>query len=552
MSTSHDPAKLARRLDTFLSRGRRSALPTAAPGVSYARPLESYRDDPVGFCTDVLGVTLTLDQEAIVRQLPGRAKVNSGHSLGKTMLAACASLWWFYTRPKSVVITTAPTEKDVIDLLWMEIRILHGKAKRPLPDFFAGPKSAEMFENEEHWAKGYTARDAVSFQGRHRASMLFIFDEAEGVAAHFWEVTNTSYKDGYDHGWLAIGNPVTTGSQSYVEDRAKNLDGTPKWKLFSLSALNHPNVVAELAGKPAPIPNAVSVNQIDGYVADWCDRIDPSEKRENDFEWRPGSGNWYRPGPQMLARAMGIRPEGGIDTVWGMAVWRSACTPKYTPEFCWTHRHGLTVGVDCASYGDDYTCIHVRSGPLSLHHESRNGWPPRRIADRIKELCVEWAAWYNAQGDPRIGRPPLQPADVRVAVELDAIGADVLDHCTTPNGGQFGAWGGLKVAEASDDLDQLGTPKYANKRSEIWFTGAHLAATGGMDLSRLPQDVLRRLEDQFLTPSYKTLPAGTRQVEAKADIKKRLKRSPDDADSLLVCYSETSLWAPSLIWKAGA
>lgn len=545
-------AKIARQLERFYARSRLSALLTAGPGpASGERPLESYRNDPVGFCGDVLGVTLTPDQEEIVRALAfgGRVKVNSGHNVGKTFLAACAVLWWFYTRPQSVVITTAPTERDVIDLLWTEIRILHAKARRPLPNFFAGPKSAELFDNEEHWARGYTARDAVSFQGRHRASMLFIFDEAEGVPAHFWTVTNTSYKDGYDHGWLAIGNPVTTASQSYVEDRARNIDGTPKWKMFSLSALNHPNVRAELAGAPAPVGNAVSAGQIDGYVADWCDRIDPADRRENDFEWRPGSGAWYRPGPQMLARAMGIRPVDGVDTVWGMGAWRSACTPKYTPEHCWLHRYGVTIGLDCAAFGDDYSCFHVRSGPLSLHHEARNGWAPRKLADRLKELCVEWAAWYNAQAVSSMQRPLYQPSEVSVVIELDVSGADVLDHCMDDRGALFGAWGGLKVAEPSDKLDQLGTEKYANKRSEIWFEGAKLAATAGMDLSRLPQEVLRRLEDQLLTPSYKTLPAGTRQVEAKVDIKKRLRRSPDDADSLLVCYANTQLYAPQVIWR---
>lgn len=507
--------------------------------------LETYRNDPVGFCRDVLGVELTPDQQEIIKCLPGRVKVNAGHSVGKTLLAACAALWWFYTRRNAVVISTAPTQKDVVDLLWTEIRILHGRAKRPLPDHFAGPKAPEMFHHEEHWAKGYTARDAVSFQGRHRESMLFLYDECEGVPAHFWTVTETSYQPGADHGWLAIGNPVTTASQSYVEDRAMAPDGvTPKWKRFSLSALNHPNIVAQLAGKPPPIPNAVSITQVDQWVTDWCDPVHPSDKREADFEWRPGTGRWFRPGPQMLARGMGIRPVSGVDTVWGMGAWQAAITPKYSGEWCWLHRHGITAGVDMASYGDDYSVIHVRSGPLSVHHEARNGWPARRVAERIKELSVEWAAWYNAQASSGMNRPLYQPSDVRVVIELDATGAEVLDNCDG-----FGPWGGLKVAEGSEKFDQMGTPMYFNVRSEIWFSGAKKAVTGDMDLSRLPKNVLARLEGQLLTPSYKTLPAGTRQVESKDDVKKRLKRSPDDADSLLVCYSEAPTYAASVVWK---
>ncbi len=541
---SLDPVRLARRLRSLYPRGRLTPLLVSAAGGAPLPELETYRNDPVGFIHDVLGKELTPDQQEIARAFPGRVKVNAGHSVGKTFLAACLALWWFYTRPRAVVITTAPTERDVVDLLWTEIRILHANAKRPLPKYFAGPKSAEMFDNEEHWAKGYTARRGESFQGRHRESMFFIFDEAEGIDPVFWTVTDTSFKPNEDHAWLAIGNPVTTASQSYVEDRAVGADGQFKWKKYTLSALNHPNVLAELQGKYAPVPNAVSVHQVDQWVTDWCDPVHPLDKREGDIEWRPGSGRWFRPGPQMLARAMGIRPVEGVDTVWGMGAWQSAVTPKYTGNWCWLHRYGITVGVDMASYGDDYSVIHVRSGPLSVHHEARNGWPARRVAERIKELSVEWAAWYNAQASSGMNRPLYQPSDVRAVIELDATGAEVLDNCDG-----FGPWGGLKVAEASERFDQMGTPMYFNVRSEIWFSGAKKAVTGDMDLSRLPKDVLARLEGQLLTPSYKTLPAGTRQVESKDDVKKRLKRSPDDADSLLVCYSEAPTYAASVIWK---
>lgn len=461
-----------------------------------------------------------------------------------TLLAACAALWWFYARPNSVVITTAPTQQDVVDLLWTEIRIRHARARRRLPDYFSGPKAPEMFHHEEHWAKGYTARDAVSFQGRHRESMLFLFDECEGVAPHFWTVTNTSYKPDEDHGWLAIGNPVTTASQSYLEDRALAPDGAPKWKLHTLSAMNHPNVLAQLRGEKPPVPNAVSLEQVDQWVQDWSDEIAPGDRREGDFEWRPGSGRWFRPGPQMKARAMGVRPVEGVDTVWGMGAWTAAVTPRYTDEYLWLNRCGVTIGQDSAAFGDDYSVIHVRSGPVSLHHEARNGWSPRQLAERLKELCVEWTAWYNSRALAGMDRPPLLPSQARVRIELDVSGADVLDHC---NG--FGDWEGVKVSEASDKLDSLGTPKYFNVRSELWFEGAKLALAGGMDLSRLPVAVLARLQTQLMTPSYKSLPAGTRQVESKDDIKKRLKRSPDDADGLLVCYSDARGWAPTLIWK---
>jgi hypothetical protein len=534
-----DLGGLSKELRRLYSRGARARVTEYVSTVEEGTDLTKYRDDPVGFAKDRLRYIPTADQENILRALPGRVKVNAGHSVGKTSIAAVVVIWWFCTRPRSVVITTAPTERDVIDLLWTEIRLLCARAGLDLP--FSGPRAPEMFDNEEHWAKGYTARRGESFQGRHRESMLFVFDESEGVDPIYWTTTDTMYKPGLDHAWLAIGNPISTSSQSYLEDLAVGADGRPKWKQFVLSSLNHPNIHAELNGLPPPVPNAVSLAQVQDWIKQWSERVQPAEKRAGDFEWPPGSGIWYRPGPLMKARALGIRPTEGVDTVWGQAAWEIACTPKFTPQQVWLHKHGITIGVDVAVYGDDDSTIHIRSGPLSVHHESHNGWMPHRLADRIKSLCVEWCAWYNAHAVIPT-RTQLTPKEVKVIIELDGPGVAVLDRCDG-----FGNWTGLKVAESSEVIDNTGTVMYFNKRSELWVTGRDKALAGKMDLSRLPQDVKDRLQIQLLTPTYTLRTDGSIQVEEKKEIKKRLKRSPDDADGLLVCYTDARTWAPEVL-----
>ena len=153
-----DPATLGPRLAAALRRvygGRRvsmavAALPAADRAADVAR---SYRDDPCGYAREILKVNLTPDQSDILRaltQAPGRVKVNSGHSVGKTFLAAVAVSWWFDTRDPGVVITTAPTERDVVDLLWTEVRLQ--RARAGLPSRFAGPRAPEMFDHDGHWA----------------------------------------------------------------------------------------------------------------------------------------------------------------------------------------------------------------------------------------------------------------------------------------------------------------------------------------------------------------------------------------------------------------
>ena len=540
-----DPAALARRLRRLYPRQTvERVLAHTAETQEAAEDLSRYRNDPVGFAADVLGVSLTPDQQEIIQALPGRVKIESGHNVGKSFLMAVIALWWFYTRPSSVVVCNAPKLEHLRDVLWSEIRMLWMRARVTLPDYFVGPKAPEMYEHPDHWAKGYTTSKGESYQGRHRESMLFLFDEDEGIEPVYWTATSTMYQPGQDHAWVASCNPLTTSSQSYLESLIAGPDGTPKWRLFRLSSLNHPNIVAELSGQPPPVPNAVSVAQVDQWVKDWCTPVDrPEDRTSTDIEWHPGSGRWYRPGPVFKARAAGIRPTEGVDTIWSQAVFELCCRPRWDPADCWHRKFGITVGVDPAGYGDDDTVFHVRCGPLSLHHESRNGWGPGQSAGRIKELCREWCAWYNALAT--FDRPPIRPENVDVIIEFDGgLGVGVHSHAD-----DFVGWHGVTVGSKSDMCDPNGRPMYANLRAELWCEAAKAAAAGWVDLSRLPPDVRDRLRIQLLTPFYVVKPDGSRLVEPKEEVKERLGRSPDDADGLILSHCRAGVWAPRVLYR---
>lgn len=520
-------------------------LATDANTASFA----AYRDRPVDFCREVLGVTLTPDQCAIITA-KGRVKVNSGHSIGKTMLAACKVIHWHVTRNPSVVIVTAPKQQHIETVMWAEIRLLAARARRPLNLRFM-PRAAKIWDNPEHWAEGFTAARGESYQGRHRPSMLFVFDECEGLEAVYWNAVDTMFQPDGDHGWLAIGNPITTSSQSYLEDRARSPDGSPKWRLFVLSALNHPNIAAQLTGRPPPVPEAVTVGMVEQWIGQWTTPVDrPEDRQTGDIEWPPSAvtgrpGRFYRPGPTFKARVLGLRPTSGVDTCWSEDAFELACQSRWTPESIWLRRYGVTIGCDPAFYGDDDTVLHVRAGPLSLHHEARNGWGHARTASRIKELAEEWSAWYN-QFDPGHGRPPLTPYDVEVVIEFDGGGSEIASHA-----GEYMRWKGFSSGGASNRYDSVGNPLYYNQRAEMWLEGAAAAVRGEMDISRLPQEIKDRLRVQLLTPYYEVRPGRGKLVESKELIKERLLRSPDDADGLLISHFQRPVLAPSLVLRGG-
>ena len=85
------------------------------------------KKNPEKFFKKVLKIkTLTCDQKKIALSvLKNRfTAVKAAHSVGKTFIEACIAIWFLMTHRDSIVITTAPTERQVRDLLWSEINNL--------------------------------------------------------------------------------------------------------------------------------------------------------------------------------------------------------------------------------------------------------------------------------------------------------------------------------------------------------------------------------------------------------------------------------------------
>ena len=50
-----------------------------------------------------------------------RVAVRSGHGVGKTALESWVILWFLFTRPFPKIPCTAPTQQQLLDILWPEI-----------------------------------------------------------------------------------------------------------------------------------------------------------------------------------------------------------------------------------------------------------------------------------------------------------------------------------------------------------------------------------------------------------------------------------------------
>jgi hypothetical protein len=477
-----------------------------------AQDLTRYRTDPAGYARDVLRVSWWSRQAEIAEALtrpPYRVLVKASHSVGKSHLAGGLVNWWYDTRSPGVCLTTAPTARQVRDVLWKEIRRQRGK--RP---GFPGPKIPRLEDSADHFAHGFTARDATAFQGQHEAAVLLVFDEAVGVGAEFWDAAE-SMCQGQEYGWLAIFNPTDTTSRAYLEEQA----GNGRWTVIEIPATDHPNIAAELAGESPPYPQAVRLDWLKGRIDQWCERLPAEDAQATDLEFPPRSGEWWRPGPLAEARLLARWPSAGSG-VWSDAAWGVAEAalldpgPADLPE----------IGCDVARFGDDWTEIHVRCGPVSLHHESRNGWSTDQTAGRLKELAREWAQWCTDRRDT--GLAAVDPQQLDIKIDDDGVGGGVVD--------QAGGFNFVGVSAASRALD---TESYPNRRSELWFAVAERAKRGTLALGRLPQSVRVELKRQAMAPRWKLDGSGRRVVEPKDQTRKTLGRSPDGMDAVNLAYA---------------
>jgi hypothetical protein len=496
---------MSRSVTRLLKRARKLRDCLAKQPLSKGPRYTHLRDAPLVYIKEVLGINLTPDQVRVVEAAhgpPRRTLVASGHSVGKSNVAAALVNHFFDTRYPGIVLTTAPTERQVRDILWKEIRAQRERAGLPL--CFAGPKSCRLETGPEHYAQGFTARDGTRFQGHHSpGGILVIFDEAEGVEPVFWEALKTMLD--MNSIFLAIYNPTTPGSAAHLAEQKADEHGI--YSRLTISCLDHPNIAAGLKGQPLPIPGAIDVEQLRGMLLEDSFVLGPhDEARVGDVEL---AGVRYRPGPVAEPRCLGRRPSEAITGLWSEALWARVLETRHSP----LPHHPIAIGCDVGRYGDDQTVIIARKGLKLVHCETHVKQPTTFVAQRIKEVCY------------MLGDSHAPPRRIPVHIDEGGIGGGVIDQ----------ADGHLFLA-VNASCTPRNPQRYVRVRDELWFMGRQAALEGLLDVSSLPHTHLLRLKAELMCAKYRVLPGSDKlQVSNKEDMKTLLKRSPDLADAFNLC-----------------
>ncbi len=470
--------------------------------------LDACRDDPARFHEEVLGRRLWSKQVEVCRAI-ARSPVTvvpAGRAVGKSFLLAGTVLWWLYTRPMSLVITTGPDHRQVVSVLWKEIR----RALRPRLDT-AGQNSPGLILGHDHLTAGYNSPQRLSlkrgtgwgalgfaaqyeegFSGQHAGDLLVIVDEASGVTPPIWSAI---------HGLAAtrlvvVGNPIRYDCH-FRELHDLAVKGSSTITSVGISSLESPDAGNDVS--PVGMASRSFLNQM----------------REIHGEESP----WWR------SNILGIFP--GQESVRFLpSAWLDACTRETVPnDELWADYPGGTtfMGVDIGGgVGADRSVVVVRNRKqvLAVFASEWHGVldeARHRLEPIVIELARKWAVTperlvYDKAG---IGR---------------SFGSYLASHGFEGAVGYFGAGKGGKL--------------YVNRRTANAFAlkrrlDPHRENHVPFYCGGIPEwPALRHELAELRSPTMEIEEGQVKQVlEDKEALAARLHRSPDLLDALLMTFT---------------
>ncbi len=204
----------------------------------FQKRIPEYQKNPVIFAKEVLKFAPDEWQRKSLMDLAGNSKVaiKSGQGVGKTGMEAVALLWFLTCFPYPRVVATAPTKQQLHDVLWSEVAKWQEQSPL-LREILKWTKThIYMIGYEKRWfAAARTATKSENMQGFHEKNMLFIVDEASGVADPIMEAILGTLS-GENNKLLLCGNPTRTSGtffEAFHTDRAM-------YQCYTVSSIDSP------------------------------------------------------------------------------------------------------------------------------------------------------------------------------------------------------------------------------------------------------------------------------------------------------------------------
>lgn len=520
------------------------ASPSAIPdpvdiAAQHFEPRPDYDEDPKAWGQERLGEWFWSAQQEILRSLAKHryTAVQSCHDAGKSFIAARAAVKWLdrHDPGEAFVVSTAPTSAQVSAILWREIQRAHRKGA------FRGSITTAGYPQWKIGGEivGYGRKPAdysqAAFQGIHARYVLVIVDEACGVDANLFNAVDALVTNEHAR-VLAIGNP--DDPTSYFATVCKPDSG---WNTIRIDGLTTPNFTREAVewldcehcrqqGRSTPLLQTLYEQEGIPYTEEFVPEslrdllLSPLWVEERLHRW-VGNPNEAQTLSELasksalfVSKVRGMFPdsstEGIIPLGWVEAAmvrwenWRDAGRPVLPVN----ERHVL--GVDVADQGEDRTCIAFREGHIV--HEIRK----YHHADTMETVGHVKAAMSARPGSLAI-------------VDSIGIGAGVLSRLREQ---KIRALGFVASGSAKGIKDRTNEFGFQNVRAAAWWRMRELldpSQPGGSNIM-LPRSEI--LQADLTVPQWKVMSGGLIKVESKDDIRKRLGRSTDEGDSVVMSF----------------
>lgn len=446
-----------------------------------------YRENPKRFFVDVLNVRedfIWNKMEEVINSVNKNqfTAVKAGHSVSKTFTVARLALWYLYTHHPSTVITTAPSNPQVEEIMWREIRAAHAGAKVPL----GGEITNTKIELSEKWfAYGFATKpDTVTqqvtrFQGFHNDHVLIIFDEAAGILPQIWEAKDSLITTPR-HKFIAIGNPTTARGDF------PNCFKDKRYNKITISVKDTPNY---LVGKEV-IPG-LSGREFEQTIAD-----------------KYGvESNIYK------ARITGEIPDEDVDSLIPIT-WIEKAENREVVDF--NHRFiKKFITWDVADGGDDAHIIKAWDNTTETDSVEIRGKKVEEVEPHV------WRLLRKIQGNC-------------IIVDADGIGrvaVSLLEQSSDPYTTIIPFEGSSKNVNEPNN--------FMNRRHEAHWKMREMFECGNISISKDPEQ-----REELASIKMVEHSKGFIAVERKADLKGRLGRSPDKADAIMMmcgCFDEVPI-----------
>jgi hypothetical protein len=499
----------------------------AARRVELIAQRQRWLDNPDIWANERLGYTLWSKQIEIMHSVRDnrRTAVQTCHGIGKSFSAAVLVGWWIDTHEpgEAIVVTSAPTARQVELILWKEIGRVHAHGE------LAGYTTTTDWKIE---IDGKTETVAVgrkpdehqssAFQGVHAKYVLAVFDEACGIPASLWVgadaiISNDTSK------MLAIGNPDDPSTRF-----AQVCKPGSGWQVIRVSAFETPAFTGEELD-PEIVGQLIGRLYVEENRRWWAPAwfwVDEHGKRVEDPRDGvrcvcPEGQDPTDTHPFWQSKVLGLFPEknttnGLIPLSHILAAQQRNLTPA-TP---------VEIGQDVGRGGDSST-IAIRRGPVVRIHSE----------DTIADTMITCGNMMKL----------LRETDATVAkVDMIGVGAGVVDRANEIlNGHEKNYWKGKRVEGVNVGESARDKERFVGLRDELWWTLRERFERGEIDIDAADE----KLAAELVEIRYKPTSNGKIKVESKEEMAKRGVRSPNRADAVMLAFAPVEIEATvGLTW----